>query len=187
MNDERRNEWIAARAYALWEQAGKPFWEDQIHWDQALLERRLLEETRASSDGQEVLDYNLRSRESRPSTVLVVEDHSRLRFITVEFLEQAGHRVFEAANADEALVLLKRHVVETLFTDIDMPGSMDGLGLVREVRSKWPSMNVIVTSGVIKLSHSDLESGIHFISKPAPNLELLKLIGQRFSVEDSEG
>ncbi|MBB3543299.1 MULTISPECIES: response regulator [unclassified Rhizobium] len=177
MNDNRE-EWIAARAYALWEQAEKPLWQDQAHWQQAVLERDLLEQTRASADGQEVMSRvrSARSRGTDASSILVVEDEHFLRFETVDVLEQAGYRVLEAANADEALVLLKTNCVNTLFTDIDMPGTMDGLGLVKTVRSKWPSTKLIVTSGLIKLSHRDLESGVHFIAKPAPSRELLKLI-----------
>ncbi|EPE96651.1 response regulator [Rhizobium grahamii] len=177
MNDNR-NEWIAARAYALWEHAGKPLWQDQAHWEQAVLERDLLEQTRASTDGQDVMDHVLssRSRGTSSPSVLVVEDEHFIRFETVDVLEQAGFRVLEAANADEAMVLLKTNPVTTLFTDIDMPGTMDGLGLVRTVRSKWPSTKLIVTSGLIKLSHQDLESGVFFIAKPAASEELLKLI-----------
>jgi len=177
MNDNR-DEWIAARAYALWEQAGKPLWQDQAHWQQAVLERDLLEHTRASADGQEVINRvrSARSRGTDAWSILVVEDEHFLRFETVDVLEQAGYRVLEAANADEALALLKTNSVNTLFTDIDIPGTMDGLGLVKAVRSKWPSTKLIVTSGLIKLSHRDLESGVHFIAKPAPSRELLKLI-----------
>jgi CheY-like chemotaxis protein len=172
------NAWIAARAYALWELAGRPFGEDQAHWQQAVMERQLLEDTRASPDGLEIMN---RKREQpilthSPSNVLIVEDEHQLRYDTVDFLEQAGHRVLEAANADEAMILLKRNDIDTLFTDIDMPGSMDGLGLVKTVRVRWPSTKLIVTSGLVALSHSDLEMGVSFISKPASKLELLKLI-----------
>lgn len=179
MSDDRQ-QWIAKRAYALWEQAGRPFWQDEVHWRQAVLERHLLEQTRASVDGAEVL-----SRVRRPfvpgpaatSTVLVVEDEAQLRYATVDFLEEAGYETLEAANADEALVLMRGNDVTTLFTDIDMPGSMDGLGLVRAVRARWPSTRIIVTSGLVKLSHRDMESGVSFISKPASSLELLGLMG----------
>ncbi|KAA0693737.1 response regulator [Neorhizobium sp. P12A] len=176
--DDDRNEWIAARAYALWEQAGRPFFEDRTHWEQAVLERDLLEQTRASADGRDVMNYvhSVRERRGATARVLIVEDEDRLRFHTVDFLEQAGHRVMEAANADEALVLLKRNDIDALVTDIDMPGTMDGLGLVRTVRSHWPAIKIVVTSGVIKLSHADLESGVCFISKPTPKLELLRMI-----------
>lgn len=57
-----------------------------------------------------------------------------------------------------------------------MPGSVDGLGLVAKVRSHWPSTRVIVTSGLVKLSHKDIEAGVTFVAKPTAGLELLKLM-----------
>jgi len=174
-----RSEWIAARAYSLWEQAGRPFGQDDLHWHQAVLERELLEHTQASADGREVLE-RVRApaaiEDMAERSILVVEDESRLRFDIVDFLDRAGYRTLEAANADEALVLLKTNQIDTLYTDIDMPGSMDGLGLVARVRSQWPATRVIVTSGLVKLSHDDVEAGVTFVSKPTAGLELLKLI-----------
>ncbi|KRB49250.1 histidine kinase [Rhizobium sp. Root708] len=178
MSDDRQ-QWIAKRAYALWEQAGRPFWQDGVHWRQAVLERDLLEQTCASADGEEVLNrIRLPSfqKVETNSTVLIVEDEAQLRYATVDFLENAGYKTLEAANADEALVILRSNDITTLFTDIDMPGSMDGLGLVRTVRLRWPSTRIIVTSGLVKLSHQDMESGVTFISKPASSLELLGLM-----------
>lgn len=177
MND--RNDWIAARAYFLWELDGRPFGQDDFHWKQAVIERDLLELTRASADGQEVLD---RARTSQTSglqlskSVLVVEDQPELRYNTVDFLEQAGYRVLEAANADEALIHLRNSAVDTLYTDIDMPGSMDGLGLVAKVRATWPGTRIIVTSGLVRLSHGDMETGVLFIPKPTAGVELLNLM-----------
>ncbi|WP_281426044.1 response regulator [Rhizobium indicum] len=91
---------------------------------------------KGSSDGQEVINGKRVDslKAHRRSNVLVVEDEPILRYDTVEFLERAGHRVLEAANADEAMVFLRRNDIDTLFTDIDMPGSIDGLGLVKRVR-----------------------------------------------------
>jgi CheY-like chemotaxis protein len=173
--NNNRNEWIAARAYSLWEQAGRPFGQDEIHWQQAVLERELLEETQASADGREVMERP-RASVIEPRSVLIVEDEFQLRYNIVDFLDQAGFKTLEAANADEALVLLKNNVIDTLYTDIDMPGSMDGLGLVAKVRSHWPSTRVIVTSGLVKLSHKDMEAGVTFVAKPTAGLELLKLL-----------
>jgi len=175
---DNRNEWLAARAYSLWEQAGRPFGQDEIHWQQAVLERDLLEKTRASADGREVVDRVRRSPQSieESRSILVVEDEATLRYNIVDFLDQAGYRTLEAANADEAMVLLKRNLVHAVYTDIDMPGSMDGLGLVAQVRTLWPSTKVIVTSGLVKLSHRDVEAGVTFVSKPTSGLELLKLM-----------
>ncbi|MBW9051370.1 response regulator [Rhizobium mesosinicum] len=173
-----RNEWIAARAYSLWEQAGKPFGQDEVHWQQAVLERDLLERTHASADGLEILERPkaAQATAAEPRSVLVVEDVALLRYDIVDILDQAGYKTFEAANADEALLLLKTNSVDTLYTDIDMPGSMDGLGLVAKVRSQWPSTRVIVTSGLVRLSHKDVEAGVTFVSKPTAGPELLKLI-----------
>ncbi len=77
---DNRQDWIAHRAYALWEQARRPYGEDQIHWRQAVLERELLEQTRAPADGQEVFD-RLRMterpvRRDRATNILVVEDEA---------------------------------------------------------------------------------------------------------------
>jgi CheY-like chemotaxis protein len=172
-----RNEWIAERAYSLWEDAGKPFGQDEIHWRQAVLERDLLEKTQASADGREVIERpRLALSQNEPRSILVVEDEHQLRYNIVDFLDQAGFRTLEAANADEALVLLKNNVIDTLYTDIDMPGSMDGLGLVAKVRTSWPSTRVIVTSGLVKLSHKDVAAGVTFVAKPTAGLELLKLM-----------
>jgi len=180
MNDNS-NEWIAARAYALWEQAGRPFGQDEIHWRQAVLERELLERTCASVDGAEVLarKQQERVRDDSPSkNVLIVEDEPQLRYNIVDFLDQAGYSTLEAANADEALVHLKNNKIDTLYTDIDMPGSMDGLGLVATVRSRWPGTRIIVTSGLVMLSHRDVEAGVIFVTKPTAKLELLNLIAK---------
>jgi CheY-like chemotaxis protein len=177
--DDNRSEWIGKRAYALWEQAGRPLGEDDTHWRQASMERDLLEKTRASVDGSEVLAKRpvfAASEGQARGSVLVVEDEARLRFNIVDFLDQAGYRTLEAANADEALVLLRAHAVDTLYTDIDMPGSIDGLGLAAAVRARWPATRVIVTSGIVKLSHRDLETGVTFVTKPTSGLELLELM-----------
>lgn len=178
--DESRNEWTATRAYSLWEQAGRPFGEDEKHWAQAVLERNLLERTRASNDGAEVISrarQNDRSGVGVKSSILIVEDEPQLRYNFVDFFDQAGHKTFEAGNADEALVHLKNNEIDTLFTDVDMPGSLDGLGLAAKVRSHWPEIKIIVTSGLITLAHYDEDLGISFLAKPASAFELLELIG----------
>jgi CheY-like chemotaxis protein len=75
--------------------------------------------------------------------------------------------VFEAENAAEAIRCLELHnEIRLIFTDINMPGSMDGLALARYVRGRWPPVKIIVTSGYVKLRDSDLPSGALFIEKP---------------------
>ena len=83
------------------------------------------------------------------ATILVVEDDFLLSLDTSEALEDAGYDVIAAANADEAIKVLEtRNDIRTIFTDINMPGSMDGLKLAAAVRDRWPPVHIIVTSGM---------------------------------------
>ncbi len=99
--------------------------------------------------------------------MLVVEDEALLLFTIADDLRDAGFEVLEAQNADEAIKLLQRHSdIALMFTDIDMPGSMDGLRLSAVTRDRWPPIKIIVTSGKQKPSDDDLPSGGRFMSKP---------------------
>ena len=76
-------------------------------------------------------------------------------------------KVLEAANADQALVLLgKRNDIGVVFTDINMPGSMDGLKLAKAIRDRWPLVKLIITSGLVNPKAADVPSGGKFIAKP---------------------
>ena len=84
----------------------------------------------------------------KPTAVLIVEDEPLVRFCAVQTVEEAGFDVIEAANADEAIAILEsRQDIRVVFTDIHMPGSMDGLKLAHAVRDRWPPIKIIVTSG----------------------------------------
>lgn len=86
-------------------------------------------------------------RPDRPS-ILVVEDEALIRTILSDELRMAGFSVVEATCADEALSYLSAiGMVDLVFTDIQMPGSMNGLDLVRRLRQQNPSLRVIITSG----------------------------------------
>lgn len=99
--------------------------------------------------------------------VLVVEDDALLRIIAVEVVEEAGFTAIEARDADEAVVLLEsRTDITLLFTDINMPGSMDGLKLAHAVRHRWPPIKILVVSGKERLQSSDLPSNSCFVGKP---------------------
>jgi CheY-like chemotaxis protein len=101
------------------------------------------------------------------ATVLVVEDEALLRLDMVDCLEEAGFAVLEAADADEAVrILERRDDVRLVFTDVDMPGSMDGLKLAAYVRNRWPPIKLIVTSGQITKQEAHMPSGGRFFSKP---------------------
>jgi two-component system, response regulator PdtaR len=100
-------------------------------------------------------------------TVLVVEDEPLIRMDTASFLEAAGLTVYEASNAAEAIRFLELHdEIRLIFTDINMPGSMDGLTLAHYVRGRWPPVKIIVTSGYKKMKSNDLPVGALFIEKP---------------------
>jgi CheY-like chemotaxis protein len=103
----------------------------------------------------------------RPLAVLIVEDEPLVRMNAVAMIEDAGFRTYEAANADEAIVLLEKHAdIRILFTDIDMPGSMDGLKLAHYVRERWPPVKIIVTSGHVQVGQQDMPRDAMFFAKP---------------------
>ena len=109
--------------------------------------------------------------------ILVVEDEPLLRLNAMSLLEDAGHTVVEAANAAEAILILERRTdIQIVFTDINMPGSMDGLKLVEAVRLRWPPVLLIVTSGKNALRDSDLPEGGQFIPKPYRSAQVLSMI-----------
>lgn len=106
------------------------------------------------------------SAAGQPS-VLVVEDESLLLFTTADDLRDAGYAAFEATNAAAALKLAETlGGVDVLFTDVDMPGTMDGLGLARAVQARWPETRIVITSGHIMLTAGDLPPGAGFVPKP---------------------
>jgi two-component sensor histidine kinase/CheY-like chemotaxis protein len=99
--------------------------------------------------------------------VLVVEDEMVLRMRAVDIVEDAGFRPVEAVNADEALSILEsRSDISLLFTDIQMPGSMDGLKLAHAVHDRWPSIKIILVSGQVKPSDAEKPADSRFFGKP---------------------
>lgn len=99
--------------------------------------------------------------------ILIVEDEPLIRMNAVDLVEDAGFVAIEAANADEALEKLQQHdEICVLFTDIDMPGSMNGLFLANLVHTNWPPIKIIVVSGHLNARETDLPTGGLFFSKP---------------------
>jgi two-component system, response regulator PdtaR len=99
--------------------------------------------------------------------VLIVEDEPLIRLWAVHQIEDAGFEVYEAGSADATIALLEVHKeVCLIFTDVDMPGSMDGLKLAHYVRGRWPPVKIIVTSGHVKVPEESLPSGALFMPKP---------------------
>ena len=112
-------------------------------------------------------------------TVLVVEDETLVRMFASDFLDEAGFKVFEAVNADEALTVLRaRPDIHVVLADVEMPsGSVDGFELAKCIRQEWPGVRVIITSGR-HAPPSDLPDGIPVILKPYLPATVIELIGQ---------
>ena len=87
---------------------------------------------------------------AEPPTVLVVEDEALVRMDIADYLRSCGYHVVEAGSGDEAVAVLKDIRVDVVFTDVSMPGSLNGFGLAQWVHRERPGMRVILTSGVTR-------------------------------------
>ena len=97
-----------------------------------------------------------------------------LRMRAVDMVEDAGYTAVQAVDADEAFAILEsRSDVALLFTDIQMPGSMDGLQLAHAVHERWPPIKIILVSGQLKLSSSDIPRDSRFFGKPLESDEMV--------------
>ena len=102
-----------------------------------------------------------------PAVVLVVEDDMLLRMRAVDMVEDAGFTPVEAVDADEAVAILEsRSDIALLFTDIQMPGRIDGLKLAHAVHDRWPPIKIILVSGQLKLANLHIPSNSCFFGKP---------------------
>uniref|UniRef100_Q07S57 Response regulator receiver protein n=1 Tax=Rhodopseudomonas palustris (strain BisA53) TaxID=316055 RepID=Q07S57_RHOP5 len=111
--------------------------------------------------------------------VLVVEDESFLRENAVEIIEAAGFVALQASNADEAIQILEsRDDIRVMFTDIQMPGSMDGLKLAQAVRGRWPPIEIVATSGRVMLGEHDLPARGRFVAKPYSAAEITRTLSE---------
>lgn len=111
-----------------------------------------------------------------PAVVLVVEDEPFVRLMGVDLLEQAGFEVLQAVNADEALWLLESHPeVRVVFSDVDMPGSLDGLGLARRIGERWPRIGIVLTSGH-RIRAESIPGESTFLAKPYDGPGLVRQI-----------
>jgi len=114
---------------------------------------------------------------TRSPAVLVVEDEVLIRMSIADSIEEAGFMVYEAANADQAIGMLELHQdIGVLFTDIDMPGSMDGLRLAAAVRHRWPPVKIIITSGHVKIRQEELPVDGRFFAKPYDSAKVISTV-----------
>jgi CheY-like chemotaxis protein len=115
--------------------------------------------------------------EAKRPVILIVEDELLIRMNAVEIIEEAGFEVVEAASADEAIAILEGRLdITVVFTDIQMPGSMNGLKLAAAVRGRWPPIMIVATSGRVKLDPGDLPEGGRFLPKPYSPAEITKIL-----------
>jgi CheY-like chemotaxis protein len=134
------------------------------------------------SDGGDTAD----GARKAPLVVLVVEDDVLVRMLACDILEDGGYDALEAVSAQEALILLDaRPDIALMFTDVDMPGEINGLGLARLVSMRAPSLPVLVTSGATVVSKVDLPVNGGFLQKPYTPSVLLELVEAMLSPKRS--
>ena len=109
--------------------------------------------------------------------MLIVEDEAFVRFDLVDFFEDAGFVVFDAEDADAAISLLAaQSSIRIVLTDVQMPGSMDGIRLAHYIRDRYPPTLLLVASGALRPTASELPDGAHFVPKPFDPRSVLNVI-----------
>jgi CheY-like chemotaxis protein len=120
------------------------------------------------------------------SLVLIVDDDFLVRMHAVFLLEEAGFATLQAGSADEAIGLLEaRKDIKVVFTDINMPGSMDGLRLAHAIRHRWPPVELVLTSGYARVRDEDMPERGLFLGKPYAPAELVGMIRSLTSYDRS--
>ncbi len=109
--------------------------------------------------------------------MLVVEDEALIRMDLICRLEERGFLTVDADSADAAIAILERRSdITVVFTDVQMPGSMDGLQLARYVHKRWPPTIIVVTSGRVIPDDGLLEDGVPFLAKPYDDFALGRVL-----------
>lgn len=120
------------------------------------------------------------------AVVLVVEDSTIIRMGAVDLVLAMGYEALQASNADEAIAILEsREDVDLVFTDVQMPGTMDGIKLSHYIRKRWPPVRLIVASGAAILQESSLPSGSRYFSKPYDDHSITDAMARLLSSEVS--
>ncbi|MEX0957348.1 MAG: response regulator [Rhizobiaceae bacterium] len=122
------------------------------------------------------------------AVVLVVEDNAIVRMGAIDLVLSAGYEALEACDADEAIRILEsRDDIDLVFTDVQMPGTMDGIKLAHFIRHRWPPVKLIVASGNAILEESSLPTGSRFFSKPYDDHTIKDEMARLLSSETSTG
>lgn len=119
--------------------------------------------------------------------VLIVEDSAIIRIGAVELVLAAGYEALEAGDADEAIRILEmRNDIDLVFTDVQMPGTMDGIKLSHYIRDRWPPVKLIIASGAAILEESMLPSGSRFFSKPSDDRTITEAMARLLASDDTQ-
>lgn len=117
--------------------------------------------------------------------LLVVDDETLIRMNGVAILEDAGFKVLEAADADEAISVLEHAPeVRLMFSDVDMPGSMNGVELATAVNQRWPKIRLLLTSGHHWLADATLPDHGRFIPKPYSSETVVGEVGELLRIDE---
>jgi two-component system, response regulator PdtaR len=118
------------------------------------------------------------------AVVLVVEDDPIIRMGAVDLVLSAGYEALEACDADEAIRILERRSdIDLVFTDVQMPGTVDGIKLAHYIRDRWPPVRLLVASGNAILDESSLPTGSRYFSKPYDDHAIADAMSQLLSGE----
>jgi two-component system, response regulator PdtaR len=99
--------------------------------------------------------------------ILVVEDHPLVRMAVLEVMTEAGFEALDASSASGAIRTLEaRPDIRLVFTDAEMPGTMNGIGLAHYIRKRWPPVKLIIVSGKREIASEELPAGARFFHKP---------------------
>lgn len=124
---------------------------------------------------------------SKP-VILVVEDHPLIRLSALDIVNNAGFAGIGAGNADEAIHILEaRADIRLVFTDVEMPGTMDGVKLAHYIRNRWPPVHLVVVSGKAVLAESQLPAGSRFFSKPYSDNSIVEELHRLLSTPNYSG
>jgi CheY-like chemotaxis protein len=125
---------------------------------------------------------------ARRIVVLVVDDEALVRMSAVGLLDDAGYEVLEAKDADSAIALLEsRADIGLVFTDVEMPGTMDGIGLANVIRARWPTILMVVASGKAEINENRLPSGARFFRKPYADNIIVAAMSKMFAAAKGLG
>jgi CheY-like chemotaxis protein len=126
--------------------------------------------------------------DGRAIVVLIVEDEPVVRKAAVRWVGHAGFETLEAPDAHAALEVLEtRPDISLLFTDVDMPGKIDGVELAEIVHQRWPDIKILVTSGRVSLLDADLPDDGRFLAKPYSSEAVRRAVQEAAPSEQPNG